>query len=285
MNFTSSTTSALEIEPLTPVIGAVIHGVDLAQPISDSLYQDLHDAWMKHLVLFFRNQHITPDHHLSFARRFGELHIHPAAPFANGNPELMVIHTDENSHRNNGSRWHSDVSADLEPPLGSILHLHTVPSSGGDTLFANMYAAYEALSDPIKQLLVDLRAQHVSDYTNQYGDHKPQRAFPSADHPVVRTHPVTKRQALFVNSGFTKRILGLRRTESNALLNMLFDHVSQPRFQCRFRWEANSIAMWDNRCVQHLAIWDYYPEIRSGIRVTVAGDKPFYLSEAPSVAS
>ena len=252
--------------------------MDLGQSLNDDTFEQIHAAWMNHLVLFFRDQKLTPERHLEFGRRFGELHIHPAAPYANGNPELMVIHTDKDSARNNGSGWHSDVSADEEPPLGSILHLHQVPSSGGDTLFANMYAAFEALSEPIQRLLSDLSARHVSDYTGVYGDHKPQRDFPAAIHPVVRTHPKTGRQALFVNAGFTRRILGVSRQESDALLDMLFNHVTNPAFQCRFQWHNDSVAMWDNRCVQHLAIWDYYPETRSGIRVTVKGDRPFYES-------
>ncbi|MYD42347.1 MAG: taurine dioxygenase [Gammaproteobacteria bacterium] len=267
--------SSIEIEPLNPVIGAVVRGVDLTESLTDAMFQQIHDAWMEHLVLFFRDQPITPERHLEFGKRFGELHIHPAAPYAHENPQLMVIHTDKDSKRQNGSGWHSDVSADEEPPLGSILHLHHVPTYGGDTLFANMYAAFEALSEPIQGLLLELEARHVSDYTGQYGDHKPQRAFPSATHPVVRTHPVTGRQALFVNAGFTRRILGVSRNESNALLTMLFEHIANPAFQCRFQWQKDSIAMWDNRCVQHFAIWDYYPESRSGIRVTVKGDKPF----------
>ena len=193
-----------------------------------------------------------------------------------GNPELMMIHTDKDSFRQNGAGWHSDVSADEEPPLGSILHLETVPSHGGDTLFASMYAAYDALSDRMRAFLDDLTARHESDYTGQYGDHKPQREFPKASHPVIRTHPVTGRKALFVNSGFTRRIEGLSHHESRALLDFLFDHIKNPAFQCRFGWQPYSIAMWDNRCVQHVAVWDYYPETRSGIRVTVKGDRPFH---------
>ena len=269
---------AIEVEPLTPTIGAEVNGVDLAKPLSEETFNRIHDAWMRHLVLFFRDQHITPEQHLEFGRRFGKLHIHPAAPFLHDNPELMKVHTDKDSRIQNGATWHSDVSADEEPP--SILHLHRVPPNGGDTLFANMYAAFEALSEPIKYLLIGLEAHHVSDYTNQYGDHKPQREYPRAVHPVVRTHPITGRQALFVNSGFTRRIRGMSRAESDALLEMLFKHVSNPAFHCRFQWQPNSIAMWDNRCVQHLAIWDYYPETRSGIRVTVQGDRPFFRQEA-----
>lgn len=229
---------------------------------------------MDHLVVFFRNQLMTPEDHLDFGRRFGPLHIHPAAPYAHDNPELMVIRTDKTSFRNNGSGWHSDVSADEEPPLASILHLHEVPAQGGDTLWASMYAAYEALSETMQDILCSLTAEHASNYEGTYGDHKPQREFPHATHPVIRTHPVTGRKALFVNGAFTKKINGLSASESRALLNFLFEHLQNPAFQCRFQWQPNSVAMWDNRCTQHLAIWDYYPHTRSGIRVTVKGDRP-----------
>ena len=264
----------IDVSPLTPTIGAVVEGVDLAQPMDDAVFEEVHRAWMEHLVLFMRGQDMTPEQHLAFGRRFGELHVHPAAPYAHGNPELMVIHTDADSKRNNGSGWHSDVSADEEPPLGSILHLHTVPAAGGDTLFASMYAAYEALSPPLRDLLEGLTARHESDYTGQYGDHPPQREFPRASHPVVRTHPVTGRKALFVNAGFTRAIDGLSRRESRALLDFLFEHVKNPAFACRFEWQPLSLAMWDNRCVQHVAVWDYHPETRSGLRVTIKGDRP-----------
>ena len=264
----------IDVSPLTPTIGAVVEGVDLAQPMDDAVFEEVHRAWMEHLVLFMREQDMTPEQHLAFGRRFGELHIHPAAPYAHGNPELMVIHTDADSKRNNGSGWHSDVSADEEPPLGSILHLHTVPAAGGDTLFASMYAAYEALSRPLRDLLEGLTARHEADYTGQYGDHPPQREFPRASHPVVRMHPVTGRKALFVNAGFTRAIDGLSRRESRALLDFLFEHVKNPAFACRFEWQPLSLAMWDNRCVQHVAVWDYHPETRSGLRVTIKGDRP-----------
>ena len=266
----------IEVEPLTPGIGAVVRGVDLAEPFDEAVFAELHQAWISHLVLFLRDQRMTPAQHLAFGRRFGELHIHPAAPYAHGDPALMVIHTDENSHRNNGAGWHSDVSADEQPPLGSILHLHRVPSCGGDTLFANMHAAYEALSEPLRTLLDGLSARHESDYAGYYGEHPPQREFPRAIHPVVRTHPVTGRKALFVNAGFTRRVEGLSRRESDALLGLLFKHVENPAFHCRFRWQPRSVAMWDNRCVQHMAVWDYHPETRSGLRVTIQGDRPFH---------
>ena len=264
-----------EIEPLTPKIGATIHGLDLTVPLSDKSFKQLHQAWMDHLVLFFREQDISHEQHLAFGQRFGDLHIHPAAPFADSNPALMRIHTDDTSHRNNGEGWHSDVSADLEPPMASILHLTKTPNSGGDTLWANMYEAYDALSNPVRRLLEGLTALHTADYTGFYKDQPAQRENPKAEHPVIRTHPVTKRKALYVNSGFTKRIKGVTQSESDALLKMLFEHVKNPNFHCRFQWEEQSIALWDNRCTQHMAVWDYFPETRSGIRVTIKGDQPY----------
>jgi alpha-ketoglutarate-dependent taurine dioxygenase len=264
----------LEVEPLTPRIGAIVHGVQL-RDMSDEAFADLHATWLKHLVLFCRDQSLSPDEHLALGRRFGELHIHPAAPYAGDDPALMRIHTDKDSFRNNGEGWHSDVSADEEPPMASILQIHTTPPDGGDTLWASMYEAYDALSDTFKNLLEPLYALHKADYSGFYGDHEPQRQNPAAIHPVVRTHPETGRKALFVNSGFTKQIEGVTREESQTLLRHLFDHVKNPNFHCRFRWQPNSVAIWDNRCTQHMAVWDYFPHTRSGIRVTVKGDKPF----------
>lgn len=266
----------IELEPVTPKTGAVVHGADLTKPMSDEMFQEIHDAWMNHLVLFFRDQHMTPEQHLAFGRRFGELHIHPAAPYCHDNPALMQIHTDKTSFRNNGEGWHSDVSADEEPPMASILHLQRTPSAGGDTLWSNMYEAYDALSEPMKRFLDPLTAVHSSNYTGFYGDHAPQRANPTADHPVIRRHPVTGRPTIYVNSGFTKRIRGVTATESEALLRLLFEHIKNPNFHCRFQWQPDSVALWDNRCTQHMAVWDYFPETRSGIRVTVKGDRPIH---------
>ena len=268
-------TSAITIEPLTPTIGATVHGVDLTEPLDEETFRFIYDAWMEHLVLFFHDQPMTPDQHLDFGRRFGDLHIHPAAPYVHGNPELMQIYTDKDSFRNNGERWHSDVSADEEPPMASILHIHQIPTKGGDTCWSNMYAAWDGLSPQMQALLEPLTALHASDYSGQYGDHKPQRESPRAVHPIARTHPVTGRKALFVNSSFTRRIVELPIEESDAILAFLYEHVKNVNFQCRFQWGANSVALWDNRCTQHMAIWDYYPESRSGIRVTIKGDKPF----------
>jgi taurine dioxygenase len=190
----------------------------------------------------------------------------------------LVIKADENSKRVAGEVWHSDVSCDAEPPMGSILYMHQVPSNGGgDTMFANMYVAYETLSEPIKRLLEGLTAVHDGDYVFRgrygYADNKGQ-GHPVSEHPVVRTHPETGRPALYVNRGFTTRIKELRENESDALLRMLFDHAETPEFQCRFKWAPGSVAFWDNRAAMHHAMWDYHPLRRLAHRVTICGDKP-----------
>lgn len=268
---------AITVDPLTPVIGAEVGAVDLSQPLSDEQQSEIERALADHLVLFFRDQRLTPEQHLAFGQRFGELHVHPAAPNA-GYPELMVIRADESSVRANGEGWHSDVSCEVEPPMGSILYLQECPPSGGDTLFANTYAAYEALSERMKTYLEGLSAVHDGEhvyrglYENLGVADKP--SYPRAEHPVVRTHPVTRRRCLFVNRGFTTRLVGLPRDESRAVLDYLFEHLEQPLFQCRFRWQASSVAFWDNRCTQHRAMWDYWPQTRSGHRVTIRGDRP-----------
>ncbi len=269
----------LRVEKLTPVIGAEIFDVDLRQPLSEIQQQEIHRALAENQVIFFRDQVITKEQHLSFGRLFGDLHLHPAAPHVEGLPALMKIHADEHSSRANGEGWHTDVSCDEKPPMGSILHIHTCPPHGGDTLFASMYAAYDSLSDRMKVYLEGLKAFHDGEpvyrgtYKNFGVADKP--VYPNAVHPVIRTHPVTGRKALYVNRGFTSHLLEVPRDESAGVLRYLFEHMENPLFQCRFRWQQNSIAFWDNRCVQHRAMWDYWPHTRSGHRVTVAGDRPY----------
>jgi len=270
----------ITVEPLSPIIGAEISGVDLAEPLGNQAFQEIHDALMAHQVIFFRDQDLSLDQHKDFGRRFGELHIHPAAPKPEGHPEILVIHADENSRRVAGNGWHTDVSCDAEPPMGSILRLTEVPPlNGGDTMFASMYAAYDALSDRMKTYLDGMEAVHGSEhvYRGRYGLNEKLRDedYPENTHPMVRTHPVTGRKGLYVNSGFTTRIKDLPRGESRAILDFLFHHIATPEFHCRFSWKANSMAFWDNRCTQHHALWDYYPEVRHGYRVTVKGDRPF----------
>jgi taurine dioxygenase len=210
---------------------------------------------------------------------FGPLHQHPAAPEMPGQPEIFVIHVHRDSQIANGEFWHSDVSCDEEPPLATMLQIHVLPDSGGDTLFVNMYAAFEALSEPLKQMLSGLTALHGSEhvYRGRYSDRDVDdegKIYPVASHPIVRTHPETGKQALYVNRTFTTRIEGLSENESDALLTFLFAHCERPDFQIRFRWEKNDVAFWDNRCTLHRAMWDYWPNERKGHRVSIKGDRP-----------
>ena len=271
--------ASIQVDKLTPYVGGVVGGVDLSQPLDESTFKQVHDALIDNGVIFFRDQHLTPEQQKAFGRRFGELHIHPAAPKElPEHPEILVIHADESSKHVAGENWHSDVSCDPEPPMGSILYMHELPPVGGDTLFASMYAAYEALSEPMKRFLEPLTARHEGEhvYRGRYGLDDAGKTFPAAEHPVIRTHPVSGRKALFVNGGFTRRIVQLSRSESDAVLQFLYRHVETPEFHCRFRWQVSSVAFWDNRCVQHHAMWDYYPQRRHGHRVTIKGDRPFY---------
>jgi taurine dioxygenase len=259
---------------LTPRIGAEVSGVDLSRPLSDEQFRAVRSALMEHQVIFFRDQRLTPEQQKAFGRRFGELHVHPASSnHPEGHPEVMVIHADERSRWVAGEHWHSDVSCEEAPPMGSILYLQEVPPVGGDTLFASMYAAYETLSEPIRRLLEPLAAVHDGGhyYEGRYGRSED---YPRAEHPIVCAHPVTGRRLLFVNRTFTTHIPALAPAESDAILEMLYRHIETPEFQCRFRWEAGSVAFWDNRCVQHQAIWDYHPHRRHGHRVTIQGSRP-----------
>lgn len=294
----SNVAERIRIDRVTAHIGAEISGVDLSQPMDDDTFHVVHDALMENLVIFFRDQKMTPNQQKAFGRRFGELHIHPGAPILyeeaegkprlgqlthipyaygiDGHPEVLAIYADENSKRIAGEEWHSDVSCEAEPPMGSILRLTQVPPTGGDTLFSSMYAAYDALSEPMKEFVSRLTASHDGAAYGKNFENAAGKTHPQASHPVVRTHPVTGRKALFVNRTFTTRINELGKGESEAVLQMLFRHCENPVFQCRFRWRKDSVAFWDNRCAMHNAMWDYYPHRRHGYRVTIQGDRPFY---------
>lgn len=269
-----------ELTKLTPLCGAELRGIDLAQPLEEREVKALEGALAEHCVLFFRDQSMSPEQQKTLGRRFGELHLHPAWPrLVPGHPEIMEIYADEKSKRVAGEDWHSDVSCDAEPPLGTILYMLEVPPVGGDTLFANMYAAWESLSAPMRRMLEGMTALHDGEYVyrGRYeGALEEGKVYPRSEHPVVRTHPVSGRKALFVNRTFTTRIVQLAKHESDAVLAMLFEHLERPEFQCRFRWQPGSVAFWDNRCAQHHAMWDYYPQRRRGLRVTIKGDAPYY---------
>jgi taurine dioxygenase len=271
----------ISIEPVTPVIGADVSGVPLTA-LDDDDFRLIRDALTDRQVLFFRDQpRLQPDEQIAFARRFGTLHAHPAAPHMEGHPEIFVIHAHRDSKVANGNGWHTDVSCDEEPPLATMLQIHELPPAGGDTLFASMFAAYETLSVAMQEFLSSLTATHASEhiYRGRYADRgvdDADRVYPSAVHPVVRTHPDSGRRALYVNPSFTTRINELEPDESRALLEYLYRHQQRPEFQVRFRWSENAIAFWDNRSTQHFALWDYWPAERKGHRVTIQGERPFF---------
>jgi taurine dioxygenase len=275
--------AGLTISPLTPLIGAEISGVDLAAPLGPAETSALRQALLDWKVLFFRDQDITTDQHLAFARHFGALEVHPFAPSKPGYPEVLAITHDRDS-RGRENTWHSDVTWRVEPSLGSILRAVEVPPVGGDTLFADMAAAYDGLSDEVKAEIDGKVAVH--DFTHfraglrRRGAGEAEieafnRAYPRPEHPVVRTHPETGRKALYVNAAFTLHIVGMDKARSDALLAHLYAQAAIPEYQCRFRWETNSVAFWDNRASQHYAASDYWPAVRRMERVTVVGDRPY----------
>lgn len=264
----------IKIVPSTVRIGAEIFGVDLNQALSDAVIDVIREALMTYQVIFFRDQSLTHESHKAFGRRFGELFIHNGVAGIEGHPEIVAIHADANSKYIAGDNWHSDLTMNPQPPMGSILYLHTLPEVGGDTLWANMYAAYDALSDRMKAHVEKLTALHDGEHVYRPIISDPTKTYPCSAHPVVRVHPVTGRKALFVNPSYTTRIVELPKPESDALLAYLHQHCQDPNFQVRFRWRPHSVAFWDNRCTQHFAIYDYYPHVRSGFRVTIAGDTP-----------
>ena len=274
------TSSGIKIKKYSPNLGAIITGVDLSKEINEDQFKDIHKAFLDNQVLFFQNQNeISPEVHLKLGKLFGELHMHPAAPSMHGYPEIFEIHAHKNSKVANGEFWHSDVSCDIKPPLGTMLQLHILPETGGDTMFSNMYSAYNELSDKYKSLLDGLIAIHESEhlYSGRYEDRGVNRdniKTPVANHPLIRTHPITGKKAIYVNRTFTTGIEGMNKNESSSILEFLFDHCEHVNFQIRYRWNKNDMAFWDNRCTMHRAIWDYWPNERKGRRVTIKGDKP-----------
>lgn len=262
---------------LTKPIGTELRGVELAA-LDEAQMEEIKTLVADRGVLFFREQHMSLDDQLDIGRRLGELHVHPAAKVLEGYPEVLLIHTDADSKYTAGEGWHTDVSCEERPPAFSMLRIEQTPPVGGDTLFASMYGAYETLSAPMQNFLLGLTAVHSGDvaYRGRYSENDADKQYPENEHPVIRTHPISGRKALYVNSGFTRRIKGLKPRESDALLRFLYDHIAYAvANQVRFRWEPNSVALWDNRCVQHHASWDYFPATRHGYRVTVVGERPF----------
>jgi len=259
----------LTAAPMTARIGAEISGVDLSQPLTNKLVEELHDALMTYQVIFFRDQKMDHERHKELGRAFGDLAIHSGVAGLEDHPEVVAIHADADSKFVAGENWHSDLTCNEIPPMGSILYLPIVPEYGGDTMFASMYAAYDALSDRMKAYLEGLTAVHDGEHVYRPITDDPDKRFPCNEHPVIRTHPETGRKGIFVNPSYTTEIVGVGKDESDGILQMLYKHCANPNFHVRFRWQPNSIAFWDNRCTWHLAVWDYFPEVRSGFRVTV----------------
>ncbi len=268
----------ITVQPLCPTIGAEIHGVDLAKPLDVQTFEEIRRAFLAYKVIFFRDQRIETDEHIAFSRRFGELEIHPFAPHEEGHPEVMQLRHGPQS-RGTENNWHSDVTWRREPSLGSVLRAVEVPEVGGDTLFADMHAAYERLSSELKRQLEGVVAVH--DFTRVFGRglakeklERMQAEYPPVEHPVIRTHPETGEKGIYVNVAFTSHIQGMKEEESRQLLRHLYRQAWFPEVQCRFHWEKDSIAFWDNRITQHYAASDYFPKVRRMERVTIVGDRP-----------
>jgi taurine dioxygenase len=267
----------LTTDPLTPVIGAEVSGIDLSRELSDQQLADIRRAFQEHHVLVFRDQVLSAEEHKRVAAHFGELRPLPVAVPEDRDPVILEISANKDSTDVDGHGWHADGTSNPELALGSMLYITRTPEigSGGDTMFANMHLAYEMLSPTMRTFLDGLTAIH--DDAVAWQGHTPPAGYvlPRNEHPVVIRHPETGRKLLFVNPAYTSHIVQLSGDESRALLDMLFDVVARrPMLSCRVRWTPNTLVFWDNRCVQHHAIWDYYPHARYGQRVAIKGRPP-----------
>ena len=270
----------MQITKTSAAVGAEIEGVDLRK-LSDGELGSVRAALAEHGVVFFRDQALSPEDHIGFAEQIGPINVNRFFKAVEGHPQIAEVLKEPDQKVNIGGGWHTDHSYDVEPAMGSILYAHEIPPTGGDTLFASMGAAYDALSDGFKEMLAGLSAVHSSRHVfGEQGDYdrgvegrigNPEAATQDAVHPVVIAHPVTGRPLLYVNPGFTIRIDGWSRSESKALLDFLYEHASRPEFQTRFRWEPGSLAMWDNRSTWHFALNDYHGQRRYLHRITIEG--------------
>ena len=283
------TYETISVTPLGPHLGAEIGGVDLTKPLSNKTVQEIHDALFTHVVIFFRDQDLTPEQHVALAGIFGEPLTHPFLPEAAELPEITIVETggDDFPARPGAAfaRWHTDVTFFEVPPLCALLHCKILPEQGGNTMWASMYAAYEALSPSMQAFLGGLTGIHdmgagYREYFRDMDDgyetlRKAEADYPRVEHPVVRTHPITGRKILFVNESFTEGFKELSVHESAALLDFLLQHQQIPEFQVRFRWAEKSLAIWDERATLHYPIADYGHERRVMHRVMVKGERPY----------
>ena len=271
-----------QVRRLGASLGAEILGVDLKAPMDDDAFAAFEAALVEHKVLAVRDQFLTTEQHVAFSRRFGELEVHPMRPQGQF-PEILVLDNHKDNPVLSTDVWHSDTTFRKNPTKYTILRCEIMPELGGDTLWANMEAAYDGLSDTFRSMITGLRAVHDFQnfrvlFKNTEEDriklHRMEDMFPNPSHPVVRTHPVTGRKSIYVNPQFTLRIEGLEPAESRAILDVLFAQARVPEYQFRIRWTPGTIVFWDNRSTQHYAANDYYPQRRRMERTAVMGDVP-----------
>lgn len=267
----------LETRPIAGALGAEVHGVNLADDLDAATFNAVHQALLDHGVIFFRDQDITPAQQLALAKSWGGVHLHPYIPSLPDHPGVFEIVKDVDDLHTLGGMWHTDQMFTPTPVRATMLYAKEVPQAGGDTMFANMYLAYDALSDGMKDMLGGLRT------VNQYNKKKqraaamqvsaPEDEAITAEHPLIRTHTETGRPSLYISyDGITRRIVGMTDEESRPLLDYLMEHATRPEFTCRFRWEEGSLALWDNRCVLHMALNDYHGHRRVMHRITIEGE-------------
>ena len=284
-NMITHATDAIRVSPISGALGAEVHGVDFSIGLSDTQVRTVRQALLDHGVIFFRDQHFDTAAHKRLARQFGEIFLHPF--FIKEDPEVVTIVREPGDARIVGEQWHSDTTMAPEPPMGAILAALEVPEYGGDTVFANQYLAYAALSDGMQDMLSNLRAVHsdrmvagpaaaaLSDNRATKARTGPQWSETCTTHPVVRTHPETGRKCLFVNRSYTVGFESMTEAESRPLLDWLLEWGHQPEFTCRFRWRQGSVAFWDNRCTKHIAVDDVRDARRVMRRIQISGDKPY----------
>jgi taurine dioxygenase len=285
----------IEVKPIAGALGAEIAGADLGK-LDDETFDEIKAAWLEHLVVFFRDQEITPEEQIAFAKRFGDIHYHPFMRGMNEHPEILEIIKEEGDTKAFGEVWHTDQMFNPKPAKATILYAKETPNAGGDTMFTNLYLAYETLSAPMKEMINGVKTWNVGD-RKTLAQNGPMASAPrqgryvgnekmaakvrdpgdvqtEAAHPLVRTHPDTGRKALYI-SNHSQTLDGFNRAEARPILDFLMAHAVQPEFTCRFRWEPGSLAIWDNRCTQHRALNDYHGKRRRMHRITIAGDAPY----------
>tara|TARA_S200000501_G_scaffold282770_1_gene266942 strand:+ start:258 stop:1094 length:837 start_codon:yes stop_codon:yes gene_type:complete len=272
----------IQVKPISGALGAEIHGVDLAR-LDEEIFAEIHHAFMENLVIFFRDQTITPDQQVAFSARFAPIGYYPFLKGLPDHPAVIEVRKEPEDELNFGGVWHTDTAYLAKPPMGSVLYAKEVPKNGGDTMFANLYLAYETLSDPMKAMLDGRKAVNSSRKGDAAAgrqksvDENPKDASDvqtESTHPALRTHPETGRKALYVNRGHTVCFEGATPEESAPILEYLFEHQIRPEFTCRFQWAPGSIAIWDNRCALHYPLNDYHGQRRVMHRVTMEGDTP-----------